>query len=204
MLSSRPTLSLGIADPSVPTPQVIHYSYRALAFPFLQPSISPLHIIVWLAALCFQFFNATGIGGWLAAYGPLTQWDWSQRVPMPQFALGVALFYLGLAANYFHDEELREIRRRVARRNGDAGKKHYQIPQAGLFKYILYPHYVCEWVEWFGFYMACGFDCAPARAFLLSELFVMLPRAVNGRQWYIKTFGEEKLKNKYAVIPGLL
>jgi 3-oxo-5-alpha-steroid 4-dehydrogenase 1 len=167
-------------------------------------------------ALGFQLLNATCIGSYLAAYGPVTESAWASQSPLPQFVGGIAIFYVGLAANYFHDEELREIRRRESRRqerlkqqskgtgNGDTTiERHYRIPQAGLFKYMLFPHYFCEWVEWFGFWTAAGFSCVPARAFLINEIFTMLPRAVNGRKWYVEKFGEEKIGKKWAIIPGV-
>ncbi|KAF3766409.1 3-oxo-5-alpha-steroid 4-dehydrogenase [Cryphonectria parasitica EP155] len=204
---------------------VIHYLYRAVLFPFLQPSMSPIHVAVWLAALAFQLFNGTLLGSWLAAYGPVTEAAWrAQLGPFPtlQFAVGIALFYVGLAANFYHDDELREIRRRelqrqekVATESGGGGgggrgraaatvDKHYRIPQAGLFRYVLYPHYLAEWAEWFGFYVACGFSCTPALMFLVNEVSAMLPRAVKGRRWYAERFGEEKIRGKRAVIPGIL
>ncbi|KAK5992034.1 hypothetical protein PT974_05430 [Cladobotryum mycophilum] len=193
---------------------VIHYSYRAVLFPLLQPSMSPIHISVLFLALGFQLCNATCIGSWLAAYGPVTEEAWSSWTSLPQFVGGIALFYLGLAGNFVHDEELREIRRKEQRRQERIRKetgqqsaasveKHYQIPQAGLFRYMLYPHYLCEWIEWLGFWIAAGWGCAPARAFLLNELFSMFPRAVNGKKWYIEKFGEEKIGKKWAVIPGV-
>ncbi|KAF9767867.1 hypothetical protein IL306_014899 [Fusarium sp. DS 682] len=131
-----------------------------------------------------------------------------------QFSSGILIFYLGLSGNFFHDEELRDIRRREAQRqeraklenNGHASKgveKHYQIPQAGLFRYVLYPHYLCEWIEWAGFWMAAGWGCAPARAFLVNEMFAMFPRAVRGRRWYLERFGEDKVGRRWAVIPGV-
>lgn len=173
-----------------------------------------MHIAVCAMAFCFQICNATCLGAWLAAYGPTTQEEWAQVSPLPQFVTGLAVWYIGLSSNFFHDEELREIRRKEMRRQDEIRKKagggkkvaiekHYQIPQAGLFKYMLYPHYFCEWVEWTGFWLAAGWGCAPARAFLVNELFTMLPRAINGRKWYIDTFGEEKIKKKWTVIPGV-
>lgn len=194
---------------------VIHYSYRAVVYPWIQPSMSPLHILVMLFATAFQLFNATCIGSWLAAYGPTTQAEWdAQLAPFPnfQFWLGVATFYIGLGANYYHDDELREIRRRemarqerIAKQSGGKAKvdKHYEIPTAGLFKIMLYPHYFVEWVEWTGFYMAAGWSCLPARLFVVNEVTSMLPRAVNGKQWYIEKFGEEKIRGKWAAIPGV-
>lgn len=180
--------------------------------------MSPIHILVALMALGFQVFNGTCIGAWLAAYGPVTAEAWREQSSLPQFCIGIAIFYIGLASNFFHDEELREIRRTEQRRQeriqaaqngGTSGKnvsveKHYQIPQAGLFRYILYAHYFCEWVEWFGFLVAAGFGCVPAWTFLLNEICAMLPRAVKGKQWYIEKFGEEKIRKKWAVLPGIV
>lgn len=178
--------------------------------------MSPIHFFVWSFGLSFQVVNGTCIGAWLGAYGPTSAAAWqAQLAPWPtlQFAAGIALFYLGLAANYYHDDELREIRRReeyrrerVARESGkpmQAVAKHYQLPEAGLFKYMLYPHYFVEWVEWTGFYMATGWSCVPARMFVVNEVVAMLPRAVRGRQWYIERFGAEKVGRRWAVIPGI-
>ncbi|PNY25984.1 Uncharacterized protein TCAP_04080 [Tolypocladium capitatum] len=202
---------------------VIHYAYRAVLFPLLQPSVAPIHVFTWSLAIGFQLFNATCLGSWLAAYGPVTPEAWAAQAPLPQFALGIAVFYVGLAGNFFHDEELREIRRREQRRqerirksagpppsssndtNGTAARKvvekHYEIPQAGLFRYVLFPHYFCEWIEWTGFLIAAGWSCAPAWAFLVNEISAMLPQAVNGREWYVDKFGEDKVGKKRAVIP---
>lgn len=194
---------------------VIHYTYRAIIFPLIQPSMSPIHILVALMAVGFQVLNGTCIGAWLAAYGPVTAEAWAEQSSTGQFVAGIAIFYIGLASNFFHDEELREIRRTEKRRQerilGEraGGKtvsveKHYQVPQAGLFRYVLYAHYLCEWLEWTGFLMAAGWGCAPAWAFLTNEVCAMLPRAVKGKKWYIERFGEDKIRNKWAVLPGIV
>lgn len=206
---------------SMLTSQVIHYINRAVIFPLMQPSMAPIHVAVWAMAVGFQVCNATCLASWLSAYGVVTESGWSSQSPLPQFAAGLAIFYIGLAGNWFHDEELREIRRKEQRRreriraeagnssrDGNGGKdvaveKHYEIPQAGLFKYMLYPHYFLEWIEWLGFWMAAGWSCTPARAFLVNEITAMLPRAVNGKKWYVEKFGEEKIRRKWAAIPGV-
>lgn len=177
--------------------------------------MSPIHVGVWSLAIGFQVCNALCISSWLSAYGPTTTEAWSSVCSVTQFIFGIGIFYLGLSSNFFHDEELREIRRREQKRqerirkkaggDGQAAsvEKHYQIPQAGLFRYMLYPHYLSEWVEWFGFWVAAGWGCAPARAFLVNEIFSMLPRAVNGKKWYMERFGEDKIRKKWAIIPGV-
>lgn len=181
----------------------------------MQPSMAPIHAAVWAMALGFQLWNATCLASWLSAYGVVTEDGWRAQSPLPQFAAGLALFYVGLAGNWFHDEELREIRRKEQRRqdriraesksplSSVAVEKHYEIPQAGLFKYMLYPHYLLEWIEWLGFWLAAGWSCTPARAFLVNEIVTMFPRAVNGKAWYVEKFGEDKIKKKWAIIPGV-
>jgi hypothetical protein len=192
---------------------VIHYSYRAVAFPFLQPSMAPIHLVMWVFALAFQVMNGTLLGAWLARYGPTTEGEWAGRVSTLQFVVGLGVFYVGLMGNYYHDEELREIRRRedqrqdaIAKREGrERGSvgKHYAVPEKGLFKKVLYPHYLLEWVEWMGFWMATGW-AMPAGLFLLNEVVSMLPRAVRGRRWYKEKFGEEKIRGRWAVLPGVV
>lgn len=195
---------------------LLHYAYRAVAFPLLQPSMSPIHLLVWSSAVVHQFCNGTSLGGWLGPHGPSP--STSPSPSSAQFLLGVTLFLAGLAGNFYHDEALRDIRRRESRRQHalrnqpgvdrrsrrGAVDKHYRVPEAGLFRLVLYPHYLCEWAEWLGFWAACGWSCAPARAFFLNEVFAMLPRAVNGRRWYAEKFGEDKIRGRWAVIPGLI
>lgn len=135
--------------------------------------------------------------------------------------LGMMIWAIGLMGNAFHDDELREIRR-AAMRNQDkrakeaddsTGKgkaankrvdKVYMIPQNGLFWLIFYPHYLFEWIEWTGFWIVGGWDCIPARTFLLNEIATMLPRAVQGKKWYEERFGKEKTAGRKAIIPGIL
>ncbi|KAM0149603.1 hypothetical protein ACHAPG_009330 [Botrytis cinerea] len=127
------------------------------------------------------------------------------------------IFFLGLVSNIFHDDELREIRRAALRKqaaqndpstgkNKGSGKvdKVYMLPQNGLFNYILYPHYFCEWIEWAGFFIMAGSGCVPARNFLINEVATMLPRALQGKAWYVKRFGREKVGARKAIIPGIL
>ena len=177
--------------------------------------MSPIHPFVWSGALLFNICNATCIGGWLAGYGPTTQSDWAGHVYFIE--VGMMIFAVGLLGNIYHDDELREIRRAAARNQKkkeqalkDGGKasqggvdKLYVVPENGLFRFVLFPHYFCEWVEWCGWWMIGGLSCTPARCFVINEISAMLPRAMNGKQWYIEKFGKEKVGKRKAVIPGI-
>lgn len=191
----------------------VHYVYRALIGPLLlTPTMSPIHPAVFLSALGFNVVNGLSIGGWCAGYGPSTLEDWAGRLYMIE--IGMVIWGWALLGNFFHDEDLREIRRSALRRQKaqaekegkpiDGVDKYYMIPKNGLFHYILYPHYLCEWIEWSGFCIVAGWGCVPARAFLINEIATMLPRALAGRRWYIEKFGKERIGRRKAIIPGLL
>ncbi|KAF2737330.1 3-oxo-5-alpha-steroid 4-dehydrogenase-like protein [Polyplosphaeria fusca] len=192
---------------------VIHYVYRALVSPlFLNPSMSPIHPLVWTLAFLFQVFNATSLSGWLAGYGPTTVNDWAGRYWAME--IGLVVWAWGLLGNIFHDDDLREIRRAADRKQRkeaeklgrpvDGVDKVYMIPKNGLFALVLYAHYLCEWIEWAGFWMVGGWKCVPARVFLVNEITTMLPRALQGKRWYEKKFGKDKVGSRKAIIPGLV
>lgn len=209
----------------------IHYIYRAILSPLLlNPSMSPIHPIVFCSAFAWQVLNGLSLGGWLAGYGPTTVYDWAGR--LYSMEIGLVIFGWAFLGNIFHDDDLREIRRAAGRRQKEAQaeaeakqatqnnpaaaetttttklegttQKLYMLPKNGLFHFILYPHYLCEWIEWFGFYMIGGWDCIPARTFLINEISTMLPRALAGRRWYVEKFGKERVGRRKAIIPGVL
>lgn len=195
-----------------------HYLNRALLSPLLlNPSMSPIHPLVWLSAFAFQIVNAISIGGWLGGYGPTTEQSWAGRSSW--VTLGAAIWAAGLLGNAYHDDKLREIRRAAMReqrqreqeqeeQQPQKGKKGvdkvYKMPQGGLFRVILFPHYVCEWIEWAGFWMIGGSSFVPARSFLLNEITTMTPRALSGKRWYLKRFGPNEVGQRTALVPGVV
>ena len=172
--------------------------------------------------VAFNIINGLVIGGWLAGYGPTSQVYWNDRLGYVYF--GMLLWAYGLLGNMFHDDDLREIRRsakkeeekqteiRDKKERGKDGRsaslksdiRVYKVPKNGLFQLVLHAHYLCEWIEWTGFWIFGGWAFVPGRAFLLNEISTMLPRALQGKRWYIEHFGEEAIQGRKAVIPGLL
>ena len=57
--------------------------------------------------------------------------------------IGILLFVVGGYGNYWHDQVLAELRR--------SSTEKYGIPRGGLYKYISFPNYFCEWIEWTGY-----------------------------------------------------
>lgn len=204
--------SLPIGNKTMAICYTIHYLYRAVVSPlFLNPSMSPIHVSIFGAAFSWQIINAIGLGGWLGGYGRSTVDEWAGRPYVIE--IGLVVWTLGLLGNVFHDDDLREIRREALKQQTKQAKKGekakgvdkvYKIPKNGLFKWVLYAHFLCEWIEWAGFWMIGGLGCIPARSFLFNEIASMLPRALQGRRWYIQKFGEKAVGSKKAILPGLL
>lgn len=191
----------------------VHYLYRAILSPLvLNPSMSPIHPTVFVSAFAWQVVNGLSLGGWLAGYGPTTVYHWAGR--LYTIEIGLVIWGWSFMGNIFHDDDLREIRRSALRRQKEKATaenkpiegvdKLYMLPKNGLFNYVLFPHYFCEWLEWAGFWMVGGLNCAPARTFLVNEIATMLPRALAGRRWYVEKFGKDRVGTRKAVIPGLI
>ncbi|EGE79218.1 hypothetical protein BDBG_02606 [Blastomyces gilchristii SLH14081] len=186
---------------------VLHYLNRAVITPlFLAPSMSPIHLIIILSAMAFNYLNSSCIAGWLLGYGTPVL---GSTAPRPQQAhlsrtssfsttyfpaeyipyIGLCLFLIGMYGNIKAEGTLFRLRREEADKNSNNNSnnpktaqtpknkydKVYVLPPAtGLFRTILFPHYVFEWIEWLGF-LLIGVSITPAPA---SEATAATPALV--------------------------
>lgn len=108
-----------------------------------------------------------------------------------QTIVGVPLFLAGAMQNWCH----RHL----------AGLKKYSLPEAGLFRHLVCPHYTCECL----IYLALAVAAAPRgqpcnRTLLCALLFVVgnLGATANGTsRWYAERFGAERVRHKWKMIP---
>lgn len=85
--------------------------------------------------------------------------------------------------------------------------KGYTVPEHPLFFKVLCPHYTAECV----IYLSLSFLAAPRgeminKTVLCGFLFVLINLGVtaqNTKQWYKAKFGEDSVRGKWKVIPGL-
>ncbi|PPQ97410.1 hypothetical protein CVT26_006794 [Gymnopilus dilepis] len=164
---------------------LIHYANRALLSPLRTPSRSKTHIIVPLWGMFFNTINGSLMGSYLSS--PYAR-KYIPEAPRSMFYLGLALWFVGLLGNIYHDEILLDIRRKAnskgkgkADANGKPAGEHYAIPQGGLYSLISYPNYFCEWIEWLGFALAAS----PVPFHLAGLTFSSLTSALLSRQTYI-------------------
>ena len=197
---------------------VVHYLNRSIVTPlFLAPSMSPIHAIVTVSMSIFQLMNSGNIACWIV-YSALAKGGKNDTpVLSPLSILGLTLFFGGLTGNIIAENTLFSLRRGAAKRKAKSqGKatitydKVYTIPPAEwIFKYMLYPHYVLEWVEWTGFWVLGGAwglgwgNQSAAMWFVIAEISSMLPRAVDGRRWYEGKFGKKAVAGRAGALPGL-
>lgn len=205
---------------------VLHYINRAGVTPlFLAPSMSPIWAPVALMMAVFQFLNSSSLGGWICYDAQKRAIDLSSNRAVdaalisPLSVLGMILFVGGLAGNISAEGRLFDLRRGAATRKAKSeGKatvtydKVYTIPEPkGLFKYVMYPHYSLEWVEWTGYWILGGawglgwsWNASAALMFLANELASMTPRGVDGVKWYEQKFGKRAVAGRKGVIPGII
>jgi len=203
-----------------------HYLNRSLISPLLlTPSRSKSHILVPLVGILFNIINGSLLGSYLSSETTISYII--HQKPTPTFWLGVGLWLAGFVGNIYHDEILFRIRRNAKSKgkHKEGTGEHYAIPTGGLYSFVSYPNYLCEWLEWLGFAIAAApppfpIDFTPSSIlttpsqrwlpsltppyiFLINLICLMLPRAYRGHQWYILRFGYEYPKERRAVIPFL-
>lgn len=92
--------------------------------------------IVVVSAIIWQYLN-----GSLQADAIISMTD----PPAFRGLTGLFLFTLGMTGNIWHDKVLSNLRRHSNER------KKYSIPYGGLYEFISFPNYLCEWIEWSGY-----------------------------------------------------
>ncbi|KAE8349534.1 hypothetical protein BDV28DRAFT_141039 [Aspergillus coremiiformis] len=250
----NPNTTLPLPNKITASLYLIHYANRAIISPLLAaPSISPIHASIVCSAAAFNWVNSTCLAAWLVGYHvpvPGFRTDGSEDGDRSAIAtclpyLGFGLFFLGMVGNIVAERTLFRLRREEAdklecHRRHQQGKKLlprnryskvYVLPPAsGLFRFILYPHYVCEWLEWIGFVLvgtavypavvAPEMKLAPwlvpaaavverlrvplplpAVVFVGNIVASMVPQARWGKKWYLGKFGRERVAGRAAVLP---
>ena len=151
---------------------------------FSAPSMSPIHLVVMSSAMVFNWFNSACLAAWLRGYsmpipGFRTDSAGATGVPANGSAnassgslvailpfIGAMMFFIGMVGNIHSERTLFRLRReeaesRAAKKSDSEekpGNKYHKVyvipPTRGVFRSVLYPHYVFEWLEWTGFVLA--------------------------------------------------
>ena len=223
---NRTDLSFSLKTGLPPLLFLAHYLNRALISPLLlTPSRSKSHILVPLTGILFNVTNGSLLGSYLSSETTMSYLI--HQKSSRSFWLGIGLWLFGFVGNLYHDEILFKIRRKAKSKGKfkQESGEHYAIPTGGLYTWISYPNYFCEWLEWLGFAIATAplpFPISvtpssllsssqlwlptltPPYIFLINLICLMLPRAYRGHQWYILRFGDRYPPERKAAIPLVL
>ena len=159
---------------------VLHYGQRTFVFSLLmrdENKRKPLLTVVM--AMVFNTLNAVGNAVGLVER-PLDLF----------FALGVALFFVGMGINLHADHVLRGLRR--------PGETGYSVPHGGLYRWVSSPNYLGEMLEWVGFAIAA--QTLAGWAFVAFTIANLAPRALSNHRWYLAKFPDYPAARR-ALIP---
>jgi steroid 5-alpha reductase family enzyme len=104
--------------------------------------------------------------------------------------LGIGLFVVGIAGNFYHHYLLSTLRKK--------GRDGYAVPQGGLFRLVVCPHYLFEIIGWLG--MAFISQTPYGFCSLLGTTFYLMGRSYATRQWYLHKM-EDFPQQRKAVFP---
>jgi len=167
---------------------LIHYIQRALIYPLLIQGGKPTPLLVFFLALLFCTTNS------VVQMHSLTLHHVYTLAEAGRVALGIVIFFLGMAINVQSDAILRNLRK--------PGETGYKIPRGGMFEYVSGANFFGEIVEWAGYAIACwslsGFS------FWFFTLCNIGPRGYHHHQWYLQKFKGEYPKERKAIIPFIV
>ncbi|MEC7822245.1 MAG: DUF1295 domain-containing protein [Candidatus Neomarinimicrobiota bacterium] len=165
-----------------------HYTNRSIIYPLRQENPAKMPLSIAIFAFTFNIVNGFINGYFLGSVQSytidyLTNWN---------FILGIVLFLIGMKINMQSDTILLKLR---------SENKGYQIPTGGFFKYVSYPNYFGEILEWTAFALMTW--SWAGLSFMIWTMANLVPRAIKGHEWYHQKF-DDYPKDRKAIFPFFL
>ncbi|GKT43911.1 polyprenol reductase 1 [Colletotrichum spaethianum] len=161
----------------------------------MKPGSSKMWFIHWLLGL--GFYLCMSVSVWIDGSGESLSLRESTKPDLgsllsPTAILGTATYLYGWTNQHLCHKHL-------------ASLKKYSLPNQGLFRYLVCPHYTCECL----IYLGLAITAAPegqliSRTLLCAFWFIVanLGTTADGtKQWYAQKFGAEKVADKWRMIP---
>ncbi|KAM6972583.1 3-oxo-5-alpha-steroid 4-dehydrogenase 2a [Aplochiton taeniatus] len=166
----------------------MHYFQRTFIYSLMTKGrSSPLYIVI--SAIIFCSCNGFLQGHYLlhcATYDG----TWLTNI---RLAIGLILFFIGMAINIHSDHILRCLRK--------PGEIVYRIPKGGMFEYVSGANFFGEILEWCGYAIATW--SLPTFSFAFFTMCSIGPRAYHHHRFYRERF-DDYPKFRKAVIPYIL
>ena len=167
---------------------VAHYFNRSLIYPLRQNNPAKMPLLIAILAFLFNigngFVNGTFLGS-IQSYSVDYMLNWN-------FIVGACLFIIGAIINIKSDNILLSLR---------STSGEYKIPNGFMYKYVSFPNYFGEILEWVAFalmtWSLAGFS------FMIWTMANLVPRAIAGHKWYKRAF-DNYPSNRKAIFPFIL
>lgn len=205
-----------------------HYINRSLIYPYVimkqKYKKFPIILVVlgFFYLSMFSYLNAKNV----SCNSKYTD-DW---IKSPTFIIGTIIFVIGFIINVWADVRLRFLKDKNKKEDNnkvetftfyedgkfnftkmfdssiyfdehEKSKKHYYIPEGGLYNYISSPNYFGEIIEWSGWAIATW--SMPGLLFALGAVGCIGIRAIHTHKWYNNSF-KDYPKERKALIPFIL
>ena len=167
---------------------VLHYFNRSIIYPLRQNNPAKMPLLIALLAFLFNIVNGYINGTYLGSiqeYSIDYMSNWN-------FVLGLFLFILGAYINIKSDNILLSLRSKSG---------EYKIPEGFMFKYVSFPNYLGEILEWMAFALMTW--SLAGLSFMIWTMANLVPRAIKGHQWYHSKF-DSYPKNRKAIFPYII
>ncbi|KAK1983721.1 3-oxo-5-alpha-steroid 4-dehydrogenase [Colletotrichum cereale] len=156
----------------------------------MKPGSSKMWFVHWLLGL--GFYLCMSLSVWIdVSLRETTEPDFGNLLS-PAAIVGTAMYLYGWTNQHLCHKHL-------------ASLKKYSLPDRGLFRYLVCPHYTCECL----IYLGLAITAAPEgllmnRTLLCALLFIVANLGTTAdvtKQWYAQKFGPEKVASKWRMIP---
>lgn len=170
---------------------LLHYFQRSFIFPFLMSGQSKMPVTIMLSGVTFNVINGIMQGGGLFWFPQETYRQGWEYFGSGITAIGLVVFFVGMAINLHSDHVIRNLRK-----PGDT--RHY-LPRGGMYDLVTSANYFGELLEWTGFAIAAG---SPAAwVFVWWTAANLVPRAHAIHRKYRNEFGDAAVGNRKRIIP---
>ena len=123
----------------------------------------------------------------------------SKAKPMPRSSTHVLRLAVGIVMAVFAWVNQYRCHKHLA------GLRKYSVPQEGLFRWFICPHYTCECI----LYLSLAVIAAPQgqlwnQTLLCAHVFVLINLGVTAygtKRWYIEKFGDKAVARRWSMIP---
>ncbi|KAK8089346.1 3-oxo-5-alpha-steroid 4-dehydrogenase [Apiospora hydei] len=164
-------------------------------FAILRPSTSKMWIVHWVLGMAY--YACINVSVWIEASPSLLQpgeipFTLRQKQPSANEVVGTLLFLVAWIMQYRCHKYL-------------AGLKKYSLPEDGMFRYLICPHYTCECM----LYLSLAITAAPEgrlfnQTIICGLMFVATNLGVTAgdtRKWYAEKFGQNSIQQRWNMVP---